>query len=130
MRISEDILEAAGVTEQECLIELAVHLYAERRLAFAHALRLAGLRRGTRSQRGDRRANPRAHVAVCHVGLYFLRLADRHTLIHWHLFAHKTPRLDEAFIYERSIDKPTPYGAKKRPRVANRRGMLACGPHK
>ena len=45
LRIPEDILEAAGVAEQECLIELAVHLYAERRLAFAHALRLAGLNR-------------------------------------------------------------------------------------
>ena len=45
LRIPEDILEAAGLTEQECLIELAVHLYAERRLAFAQALRLARLNR-------------------------------------------------------------------------------------
>lgn len=45
LRIPEDILEAAGLTEKECLVELAVHLYAERRLAFAQALRLAGLNR-------------------------------------------------------------------------------------
>lgn len=45
LRIPEDILEAAGLTERECLIELAVHLYAERRLAFAQAIRLAGLDR-------------------------------------------------------------------------------------
>jgi predicted HTH domain antitoxin len=45
MRIPEDILEAAGLTERECLIELAIHLYATRRLAFAQALRLAGLDR-------------------------------------------------------------------------------------
>jgi len=45
LKIPEDILEAAGLTEQECLIELAIHLYADRRLAFAQALRLAGLNR-------------------------------------------------------------------------------------
>ena len=45
LRIPEDILEAAGLTEQECLAELAVHLYADRRLAFEQALRLAGLNR-------------------------------------------------------------------------------------
>ena len=45
LRIPEDILQAAGLTEQECLIELAVHLYADRRLAFAQALRLSGLSR-------------------------------------------------------------------------------------
>jgi predicted HTH domain antitoxin len=45
LRIPEDILKAAGLTEKECLVELAVHLYAERRLAFAQALRLAGLNR-------------------------------------------------------------------------------------
>ncbi len=45
LRIPEDIFEAAGLTKRECLIQLAVHLYAERRLAFAQALRLAGLSR-------------------------------------------------------------------------------------
>ena len=45
MRIPDDILEAAGLTEQECLIELALHLYAQRRLAFGQALRLSGLNR-------------------------------------------------------------------------------------
>ena len=45
LRIPGDILEAAGLTEQECFIVLAVHLYAERRLAFAQALRLTGLNR-------------------------------------------------------------------------------------
>ena len=45
LKIPEDILEAAGLTEQECLTELAVHLYADRRLPFAQALRLAGLDR-------------------------------------------------------------------------------------
>ena len=45
LRIPEDILEAAGLTEKECLTELAVHLYADRRLAFAQALRLAGMTR-------------------------------------------------------------------------------------
>jgi predicted HTH domain antitoxin len=38
-------IPSAGLTEKECLVELAVHLYAERRLAFAQALRLAGLNR-------------------------------------------------------------------------------------
>ncbi len=80
MRIPEDILEAAGVTEPECLIELAVHLYAERRLAVAHALRLAGLefekelssnrsattwsRRGNRLTELDSRLNPRARLPL------------------------------------------------------------------
>lgn len=45
LKIPEDILNAAGLTEQDCLIELAVHLYAERRLSFAQALRLCGLGR-------------------------------------------------------------------------------------
>lgn len=45
MRIPEEILDAAGLTEKECLVELAVHFYAERRLALAQALRLSGLNR-------------------------------------------------------------------------------------
>lgn len=45
LRIPEDIVEAAGLTEREVLIELAVHLYAKRRLVFAQALRLSGLNR-------------------------------------------------------------------------------------
>lgn len=45
LTIPDDILQAAGLTERECLIELAVHLYAERRVTIAQALRLSGLTR-------------------------------------------------------------------------------------
>ncbi len=45
LTIPNDILEAAGLTEQECLIELAVQLYAQRRIKFGHALRLSQLTR-------------------------------------------------------------------------------------
>jgi predicted HTH domain antitoxin len=45
LEIPEDISKAAGLTERDCLIELAVHLYAERRLPFSQALRLCGLDR-------------------------------------------------------------------------------------
>jgi len=39
------ILEAAGLTELECLIEPAVQLYAQRRIKIGHALRLSQLTR-------------------------------------------------------------------------------------
>ena len=45
LEIPEDILQAAGMTESDCLAELAVHLYADRRVSFAQALRLCGLKR-------------------------------------------------------------------------------------
>jgi len=45
LRIPDDILEASGLTERECLVELAVHLYAQRRLKIGQALRLCGLTR-------------------------------------------------------------------------------------
>ena len=45
LTIPDDILEAAGLTERECLIELAVHLYAERRITLGQALRLSQLNR-------------------------------------------------------------------------------------
>ena len=43
--IPDGILEAAGLTEQECLIELAIHLYAQRRITIGPALRLSRLTR-------------------------------------------------------------------------------------
>ena len=45
LTIPGEILEAAGLTEAECLIELAVHLYAKRRISIGQALRLARLSR-------------------------------------------------------------------------------------
>jgi predicted HTH domain antitoxin len=45
LKIPEDIIKAVGLTERECLIELAVHFYAERRIKLGHALRLSGLSR-------------------------------------------------------------------------------------
>jgi predicted HTH domain antitoxin len=45
LTIPDDILAAAGLTEQECLTELAVHLYAQRRIKIGHALRLSKLTR-------------------------------------------------------------------------------------
>ena len=45
LTIPDDILEAAGLTERDCLIELAVHLYAERRITLGQALRLSQLTR-------------------------------------------------------------------------------------
>ena len=45
LTIPDDILEAAGLTEKDCLIELAVHLYAERRITLGQALRLSQLSR-------------------------------------------------------------------------------------
>jgi predicted HTH domain antitoxin len=45
LKIPDDILEAAGLTEKACLVELAVHLYAERRITLGQALRLSQLSR-------------------------------------------------------------------------------------
>jgi predicted HTH domain antitoxin len=45
LTIPADILEAAGLTEADCLVALAVHLYAERRIAIGQALRLSRLSR-------------------------------------------------------------------------------------
>lgn len=45
LEIPDDILTASGVTEEECLIELSVRLYADRRISLAQALRLSGLDR-------------------------------------------------------------------------------------
>jgi predicted HTH domain antitoxin len=45
LTIPADILEAAGLTEADVLVELAVHLYAERRIAFGQALRVSRLSR-------------------------------------------------------------------------------------
>ena len=45
LTIPDEILEAAGLTESDCLIELAVHLYAQRRITIAQALRLSKLNR-------------------------------------------------------------------------------------
>jgi hypothetical protein len=47
IEIPEDILKTAGLTEADCLIELAVRLYAERRISIAQALRLSRMRRPT-----------------------------------------------------------------------------------
>jgi predicted HTH domain antitoxin len=43
--IPDDIMQSSGLTEEDCLIELSVRLYADRRLSLAQALRLAGLDR-------------------------------------------------------------------------------------
>lgn len=45
LTIPDDILEAAGLTGRDCLIELSVHLYTERRITFGQALRLSQLSR-------------------------------------------------------------------------------------
>ncbi len=45
LTIPDGILEAAGMTEQDCLIELAVQLYAQRRIKIGPALRLSQLAR-------------------------------------------------------------------------------------
>lgn len=45
LEIPDDIMTLAGLTEQDCLIELSVHLYAGRRLSFGQALSLSGLNR-------------------------------------------------------------------------------------
>jgi predicted HTH domain antitoxin len=45
LEIPDDILQGFGLTEQDCLSELSVHLYASRHLCLGQALRLSGLNR-------------------------------------------------------------------------------------
>ena len=45
LEIPDDILQSSRVTEEDCLIELSVRLYADRRISLAQALRLARLDR-------------------------------------------------------------------------------------
>ncbi len=59
LEIPEDILRAAGMTEKDCLAEFAVHFYANRRISFAQALRLSGLKWAEFEEEIARR-----HVAV------------------------------------------------------------------
>ena len=47
LNIPDEILRRSGLTEKDCLVELAVHLYAERRLSQAEALQLCGLSRAS-----------------------------------------------------------------------------------
>jgi predicted HTH domain antitoxin len=46
IELPDDIIKAAGLTEEDCRIELGVRLYADRRISLAQALRLSGLNRG------------------------------------------------------------------------------------
>jgi predicted HTH domain antitoxin len=55
LEIPEDILRTAGMTEKDCLAEFAVHLYANRRISFAQAIRLCGLKRAEFEQELARR---------------------------------------------------------------------------
>ena len=45
LEIPDDILKSSGLTEEDCLIELSVRLYADRRISLAQALRLSRLDR-------------------------------------------------------------------------------------
>jgi predicted HTH domain antitoxin len=45
LTLPEDFLVASGLTESDCLIELAVHLCARRRISVEQAVRLSGLSR-------------------------------------------------------------------------------------
>jgi len=45
LEIPDEILRASGLTSKDCLIELALHFYAERKIHYAQALRLSGLQR-------------------------------------------------------------------------------------
>ena len=45
LEIPDEIMQVSGLTEQDCLIELSVHLYASQRLSLCQALRLSGLDR-------------------------------------------------------------------------------------
>ncbi len=46
LRIPDDVLEQAGLTEREALVELALRLFETGRLTLFFAARLAGLRQG------------------------------------------------------------------------------------
>ena len=67
LTIPNDILEAAGLTEKDCLIELAVHLYAERRITLGQALRLSQLSR----------AELESELACRDISLYTVEDLDR-----------------------------------------------------
>lgn len=43
--LPDDILKSSGVTEEDCLIELSVRLYADQCISLVQALRLSGLDR-------------------------------------------------------------------------------------
>ena len=45
LEIPDDILKSSRLTEEDCLIELSVRLYADRRISLAQALRLSRLDR-------------------------------------------------------------------------------------
>ncbi len=45
LEIPDDIMKSSGLTKEDCLIELGVRLYADRRIWLAQALRLSGLSR-------------------------------------------------------------------------------------
>ena len=45
IQLPEEILRAAGLTEKDIVLELAVHLYAQRRISFPQAIRISGLSR-------------------------------------------------------------------------------------
>jgi predicted HTH domain antitoxin len=45
IHLPEEILKSAGLTEKDIVIELAVHLYGERKISFPHAVRISGLGR-------------------------------------------------------------------------------------
>jgi predicted HTH domain antitoxin len=45
IQLPEEILRSAGLTEREIVIELAVHLYGERRISFHQAVKISGLNR-------------------------------------------------------------------------------------
>jgi len=43
--LPDDVIKVSGLNEQDCLIELSIHLYASRRLSLGQALRLSRLDR-------------------------------------------------------------------------------------
>ena len=45
LEIPDDIMKSSGLTAEDCLIELGVRLYADRRISLVQALRLCGLNR-------------------------------------------------------------------------------------
>lgn len=45
IEVPDDILKKAGLSERDCVLELALHLYGDRRISLGNALRLSGLKR-------------------------------------------------------------------------------------
>jgi predicted HTH domain antitoxin len=45
IELPDDIMKSSGLTEEDCLIELGVRLYADQRISLAQALRVSGLAR-------------------------------------------------------------------------------------